>query len=76
VKRDTGCINKDIYTKIAFASYKPILRADPLSTGYQVGSEHFLIYFIALLVFRLLEVKLADKGTHVSIDHLIDAPKT
>jgi transposase len=36
---------------------------------------HFMICFTALLVYRLLEAKLDDKGTHVTTDHLIETLK-
>jgi transposase len=36
---------------------------------------HFMICFTALLVYRLLEAKLDDNGTHVTTDHLIDTLK-
>ena len=36
---------------------------------------HFLIYYTALLVYRLLEVKLDDQGTHITTDDLISTLK-
>jgi transposase len=36
---------------------------------------HFMICFTALLVYRLLEAKLDDKGTHVTTDNLINTLK-
>jgi transposase len=36
---------------------------------------HFLICFTALLVYRLLEAKLDDQGTHVTTDNLINTLK-
>jgi transposase len=36
---------------------------------------HFLICYTALLVYRLLECKLDDQGTHITIDNLITTLK-
>ena len=36
---------------------------------------HFMICFTALLVYRLLEVKLDDQGTHITTDNLISTLK-
>ena len=36
---------------------------------------HFLICYTALLVYRLLEAKLDDQGTHVTTDNLISTLK-
>ena len=36
---------------------------------------HFLICYTALLVYRLLEVRLDDQGTHVTVEDLITTLK-
>lgn len=36
---------------------------------------HFMICYTALLVYRLLECRLDDQGTHITTDNLIDTLK-